>query len=366
MLLAAGDQWFEIELDNKGARPVDVFGGMFTESVEAYLNNIRPSKSRSLELTRLFGMADWPDATEGDLLSALTTNCSIEMMAVYDVGQGSSNALICQCGQLVTYFDTGCGVYRNHKTRPSKITFCTHEPPRVILSHWDADHWAAAKLDSRLLRLTWIVPRQSISGVHVTFANQILKSGGRILVVPPSLTTLQWREGKQTLEIRRCTGIDRNGSGLALIVEDSQSKRGWLMTGDAAYSFVPGPLPTNLVAIVVPHHGADMGRINTPPGPSTNYHRLLYSFGPGNAHGRTSIRHPTPATVSAHLGAGWRHVGWYPPPPAIWRANPPVLATASHPASHEMGLIVGWSEPAVLRLSGHIAGCPDVMPIVQT
>jgi hypothetical protein len=366
ILLGAGDQWFEISLDTKGDLEVDVFGGLFMSPVPARLAHLpRPAKPAA-SLTRLFDMEDWPDATEDELVTALQIGCRMEQLIMFDVGQGSATALVCQCGMPVTYFDVGCGVYRNTKTRPSRISFCTHEPPRVILSHWDADHWAAATLDRRLLGMTWIVPRQSISAKHKAFGNDILKTGGRILIVPPTLSPLKWGAAGQTLELRRCTGIDRNSSGLALVVDDYASQRGWLLTGDAAYNFVPGPLPHDLAAVVVPHHGADMGAVSIPPSAGPGYARLLYSFGPDNAHGRTGVRHPTIAAITAHSVAGWPHRGWALPPPAMNPPGLPVLATASHLTRHEQGIAVGWSRPPSPTLCGHAATCPDLLPVVQS
>lgn len=365
-LLGAGDQWFEMELDTQGELEVDVFGGLFMAPVPARLAHLPRPAVPAAALTRLFDMDNWPDATEDELVAALEIGCRMEQLIMFDIGQGSATALVCRCGQPVTYFDVGCGVYRNAKTKPSQISFCTHESPRVILSHWDADHWAAATLDRRLLGMIWIAPRQSISNKHKAFGNDILKAGGRLLIVPPTLSPLRWGTAGQTLELRRCTGTDRNSSGLALVVEDHTSQRGWLLTGDAAYNFVPGALPLDLAAVVVPHHGADMGPASIPPSAGPGYARLLYSFGPDNAHGRTSVRHPTTAAISAHGAAGWPHGAWAPPPPAMKPAGQPVLATASHLTTHERGIAVGWSGPPFPTLFGHAASCPDVMPVVQS
>ncbi|WP_378948909.1 hypothetical protein [Paracoccus sp. R86501] len=365
-LLDVSDQWLEMSLDTRGGLEVDVFGGLFMAPVPARLAHLPRPAAPAAALTRLFDMEDWPDATEEDLVKTLQIDCRMEQLIMFDIGQGSATALVCECGIPVSYFDVGCGVYRNTKTRPNQISFCTHEPPRVILSHWDADHWAAATLDRRLLGMTWIAPRQSISMKHKAFGNNILKAGGRLLIVPTKLSLLKWSAVGQTLELRRCTGSDRNSSGLALVVEDHASQRGWLLAGDAAYNFVPGALPHDLAALVVPHHGADMGPASIPPSAGLGYARLLYSFGPDNAHGRTSVRHPTMAAITAHGSAGWSHGTWAPPPPAMSPAGQPVLATASHLTTHEQGIAVGWSCPPSPTLFGHAATCPDLMPVVQS
>lgn len=366
-LLGTENSWLEFDLNEENGPEVDVFGGLFMAPVQARLSHPPRPAAPAAALERIFSMDDWPDATHDELVAALEVNCEIEQLLMFDIGQGSATAFMCRCGQLVSYFDVGCGVYRNAKTTPATVRFCVHEPPTIILSHWDSDHWAGARLDTRLLGMTWIAPRQSISTKHKALGNDILKAGGRILIVPPALTPLQWGTVGQTFELRRCTGTDRNGSGLVLVAEDHSTQSGWLLTGDAAYNLIPGTLPANLTAVVVPHHGADMGAASVPPASvHPAYTRLLYSFGPDNKHGRTSISHPTQAAVTAHGGQGWPVGSWAPPPVAMGLAGQPTLATASHPAAHLAGIALGWSGAPTPLLSGHAAGCPDVMPIAQS
>lgn len=366
-LIATEGRWMLIELNDEQGIEVDVFGGLFMPAVPARMAR-RPSVAmEDPMLARLFGMDDWPDATAVELDDALRERCPTEHLLVFDVGQGSATALACPCGHILYYFDVGCGVYRNARTRPARVTFCTHAAPRVILSHWDADHWAGAALDRDLLRMTWVAPRQSISHKHQALGNDILRAGGSLLIVPPALSPVSWGGYGQRFALHRCTGRDRNGSGLALIVEDGQSQRGWLLTGDAGYQHIPGQLPLDLAAVVVPHHGADMGAQSKPPQRSAHpYSRLVYSFGPGNAHGRTAVRHPTAAAVAAHSGAAWSHGSWSSPQPGMVPAGPPVLATASHLQTHEHGIAIGWTSPARLASHGHAASCSRIMPIKQS
>lgn len=366
-LLGFDNRWLEIELGADQGPEVDVFGGLFTEPVPARMTHMPQPAPHAAILDRLFDMDDWPDASEDELTRALAFRCRIEQLLVFDVGQGSANALVCQCGIPLGYFDVGCGVYRNMKTRPPTVSFCTCEPPVVILSHWDADHWAGAMTDRKLLAMTWITPRQSISTTHKALGNYILKAGGRLLIIPPTLPSLAWHSPSQSLELRRCTGTDRNGSGLALIAADHDEQRAWLLTGDAGYQFIPPPLPGNLSAIVVPHHGADMGAASSPPAYShLPYSRLAYSFGPGNAHGRTSVSHPTAPAVAAHVASGWPHGLWMPPPPALQPAGAPVVATASHGSTHHGGIAIGWSAAPDARQIAKAHHCAAVMPITQS
>ena len=89
----------------------------------------------------------------------------------------------CTCGLPICYFDLGCGVYRNARTRPENLQFCNCYNPPIILSHWDADHWAGTNQDRRFLQSRWVAPRQSVGPSHTKFANKILWSGGSLLIV---------------------------------------------------------------------------------------------------------------------------------------------------------------------------------------
>lgn len=359
--------WLEIELSAMPGVPVDVYGGLFAEPARAHLVSakvVAPDLSRRLD--QAFDMALWPDAEEDALRAALKPRCSIDQLAVIDIGQGSANALLCSCGIAVAYFDLGCGVYRNRKTNPATIQFCNCDSPVVMLSHWDSDHWGGAAIDRAMLAAHWIAPRQIIGPKHVAFADSILAAGGIIDIFPAHLPALSV-PGRQVVELRRCIGppSDRNGSGLALFVEDIASGRHWLLTGDAAYDQLAGPMPADLAALVVPHHGADMGKSGIPPSApiGETYSRLLYSFGPGNAHGKTAVQHPTQAAVNAHVAAGWSHSGWSAPPPGMTDPLLPVIATAEHPATHNGGARVGWTgQPAC---PPHLAICPKPMPLGQ-
>jgi len=359
------EPWVSLELSEQPIGPeVQVYGGLFAAPTLAFLH-VPPAPAPSASLNAIFDMTSWPDANRSDLLGALQPQCDLEALVCFDIGQGSASALVCRCGLPIYYFDTGCGSGRNAPTAPASIDFCTHASPTVILSHWDTDHWAGAANHAGLQSLTWVVPRQSISTTHTAFANGILKSGGHILVVANGTAPLQWANGMQDYDLQRGTGSGRNGTGLALIVTDQPSGRSWVLTGDAGYDDLPHAPPADVAAMVVPHHGADMGPSSIPFARSASgYARLFYSFGPSNGHGpkKPPVRHPVAAAVSAHIGAGWGHGSWAAPP-AGCLAGADILATATHLASHLEGAAAGWTGPPRL---GHLGSCPNAMPVPQT
>jgi hypothetical protein len=339
--------WVRIELDRIGSFEVDVYGGLFAAPVQAHLQKITIETASMSALTVAFDMVTWPNAAETDIRSVLNGLSRLDYLVAYDIGQGSANGLsdVHETAQL--FFDLGCGVYGNRKTRPVPLRFCWRAAPPIVLSHWDSDHWAGETSDPAAAGRTWIAPRQTIGPTHTAFAARILSAGGTIHIwgAAPSTITVHLASG-QELDLGRCSGSSRNGSGISCAVKDSVASRGWLLTGDAGYHELNQPgLPSELRAVVVPHHGADMGTSSTPPTPPTGYTRLLYSFGPGNTHGRTHAQHPTWVGVNAHISRGWKHNHWLPATPATCVAGGDVLATASHPGTHLDGAVAAWTGP---------------------
>ena len=367
--LARNNSWLELSLSGAGEQAVDVFDGLFKQPVIAYLSSVPRASAHSGALSMAFDMDTWPDASPTELQTALSQHrhCAIKQLVCFDIGQGSANALLCQCGFPIYYFDVGCGVLRNAKTKPPTVQFCECLTPPVILSHWDNDHWAGAAIDTAMLKLTWIAPRQKLSSKHTAFANKILKAGGRILIVPDG-QGFAWRSSHQSFKLQRCNGPthDRNHYGLALLVEDHASGRSWLLPGDAAYNDIPGlKATTDFAAVIAPHHGADMGAQSIPPTMTLGkYTRLIYSFGPGNAHGRTSVSHPRQAAVNAHQAGLWPHGSWLPSSIGTVTAGAPVLATASNPSTHNGGAAAGWT--GAPGLAKHLSSCPKALAVSQT
>jgi hypothetical protein len=229
----------------------------------------------------------------------------------------------------------------------------------VILSHWDTDHWAGETTDTLAAQATWVAPQQRKLGpTHHAFAGRILASGGTLLIwgAPAGTVRTHSIAPGQTLTLARCTGNSRNGSGIAGLVQAANLGQSWLLTGDAGYHELGLTVPGQLSTVVVPHHGADMGSKSVPPARPSGYTRLVYTFGPGNTHGRTKISHPTSAAVSYHHSQGWSHGAWSLATPALVVAGGDVLATAENPSAasggrHLDSTASGWFAPPAVPYS---------------
>ena len=385
-LRALDDQWVELHLGSPRAPYVDVFRDPFDPEPQITGIAEAPERSsRAPQLSKAFGMGCWPDASPRDLITLFGYIPTIEQLISFDVGQGSANCwaaacecglhstaldcicqcpgqcrdhscpcgcasccgyLQCPCGFPICYFDLGCGTYRNARTRPQDIQFCNCSNAPVILSHWDADHWAGAYWDRRFLESRWIAPRQRIGPSHVKFASEILQSGGSILIVPDNARCVTWRDRRQSLRLSRATGNGRNSSGLIMQVRNRRAGKERLLTGDADYKHIPHR-PDEVAAMTVPHHGASRCGVPPPRPSSDSASRLLYSFGPGNRHGRKGVSHPRPETVNALSRMGWTSPGWRPDSPGDGIAGGMTLATAQHSGDRRGWVGAGWDlEPA--------------------
>lgn len=344
------DSWWVLDQGMPDSVVADVYGNLFGVGQEAPVGVYQAEKQAAKALDEIFDMREWPSATVQDITDTLASVAREAVsIAVLDVGQGSATALLDHHQMPFLYHDLGAGITRNARTTPSNLQFCWTEQPPIVLSHWDKDHWAGALKDNRALQRTWIVPRQTLKPGHTLFANSILQAGGTIQVWPgagffvsvPLSTT-------QSLLVAQCKGQEMNGNCLAIRVDNQIEGRilHWLATGDSGYDELPYLLPGQVVAMTVPHHGAKMKVNKNVPSPAPDYARLLYSFGPGNAHGRTSVQHPTAESIAEHNARGWNTGTWFGvrlPGSSVAGGN--VLATAQHSNIHLYGAIAGWDTP---------------------
>lgn len=314
------------------------------------------SQPRQRLLERAFGMSLWPSAAASDIAIELNTIVDIAACVVLDVGQASANALVSFCGRPYLYFDAGAP--QSHDIATS-ATYCTHEGPLVILSHWHKDHWAGEKHNPALLALKWIAPRQKISLHQSQFASRIIAAGGELLIMKRNSVGRKRADLQDPLSpgllLEYCSGPqgNLNSCGLALQVSWPQHDEHWLFPGDADYKYLPPRMttPNAPTLLVATHHGAaPFARTHAPsPGAKLTNRRLIYSYGAHNTYS-----HPTPRAKTAHETAGWTY-----PASGYWGAD--VRATVGSAAQGRCSIMVGID--TVTLPTGHLTRPPHNLTI---
>lgn len=275
--------------------------------------------------------------------------------AIYDVGQGSANAIVDKNEHPRVFFDIGKPISIYNRTRPPNIPKFFHcditkgsqsrawlQAP-VILSHWDFDHWggvlesfylisdgkggkyASLKLIHGALERFWIVPDQTrlnLGPTHVELIRRLAKTVNHHGVTalqywPQNLPRLQFSQGVIVKAVPdpgvgAAISAQRNNSGLVLLITKqfknlSRPPAGILLQGDARCNSIPlNGTGVNLVGLVVSHHGGEMG--GNPPVPNASLsHRVaaVCSVGEPDAAGKKPYGHPHPNAISDHKKAHW-------------------------------------------------------------
>ncbi|WP_208449971.1 hypothetical protein [Burkholderia sp. BCC0419] len=388
--------WFHLSFSTApvpGAVPANVYSNLFAPPTTVYVQGTMPSGKAGKLLTQAFSFAHLPTADERFLAPRLQRVCA-DLLAIYDVGQGNCNSFLknqVSSAFPTLYYDLGAGVYRNSSTTPTNLVFCFSRVDTVILSHWDADHWAGAYAMMApasagapgagtypALSKTWLAPEQKAGPVHLAFAYDIVANGGDVFIYKPSTSSpvhVNIAASRQLI-IAVGNGGDRNNTGIVLMAEDTSmppSKR-WLLTGDCDYSYIDASQTDEpLVGLVAPHHGATLGRWSSAPAPdSGGYCRLAYSFGSDNKHGKNT-QHPTKGGADLHRIAGWDHGAWKVNEPGDCLAGADVLHTEQHTKAgfggvtgQLGGVVVGWTSAPAAPLSVPCGGLNCSTPVTQS
>ncbi len=288
--------WLTIDLSApKEQGNVNQYINLFAAPVQhdfVQISAVNDDLAERLEMAH--SMAPVEDASQTDIEAALDRSDEATAAAVYDVGQGACNALICR-DRPVMYFDLGGGVAWNAHTYPSALTkLCFTSRPPIVLSHWDHDHWATAQRDPEALDQTWVVPRQGnmLLSSHLTFLAQLLRGNGSVLVWPETLPKVT--AGSITIE--RSTGNSRNDSGLAMTFRNrEQDQESMLFPADSCYDCLPVASAQAFTSLVASHHGGRTKSTFVPASDGAAHGRLVFSVGPGNTY-----KHPLASESQAH------------------------------------------------------------------
>lgn len=309
-------RWWLITLTPRdGIGPeVDVYDDILdADSTPLRIQNIRevPNELQGV-LDRLAWAEGIEDASASDIRRKLSLLKPIgePLVAVYDVGQASCSAVLDDRSIPLMYFDFGRPLGFNKKTELHPWPkFCYSLCPPVVLSHWDFDHWAGARVyksersnpsqgpwREEVMSGDWIAPRQYLSPNNLALA-QALHQRKRLFFWPSDLRSISLPFGR----VVQCTGpnwlrkAERNDSGLALFVT-SKAREAILLPGDADFPFVPLLQRYRLLGLVASHHGAKVTSVPT----ASQVGRVAFSVGEDNCY-----HHPRKGIPELYAKNGW-------------------------------------------------------------
>ena len=249
------------------------------------------------------------------------------------VGQGDCIAVTAEndTGERfpVVYLDFGGGCGKCAKTHPDHPGFRTITSrfefagrPKVLLTHWDKDHYFSATKASEATRLEWLVPRQKVGPQCVRFVNRVKSMYCFPVTAPPLRFGLT--KNVELLVERVEAGNkgqgDKNLSGLAytLILTDDEGRdeQRIVMTGDAPYQFVESLAsrpsteapPSPITCLFAFHHGSRThlpkatDPISIPLHPLK--HRVIFTYGL-DRYDNNNFNHPAPEAVRYYRSQGW-------------------------------------------------------------
>ncbi|HYI10879.1 MAG TPA: hypothetical protein VEK57_17600 [Thermoanaerobaculia bacterium] len=253
----------------------------------------------------------------------------VSAVGVMDVGQGNCNLLIGQPGaggtaDVFAYYDTGYPLWFYVSSLPPAMRFGGQQYAgpipnnqantlRVILSHWDWDHWRLGAI-APLNNLQWTFPNQPIGPAAANFlrtlANaNVINAGGPPFGGPGNSTIFSCVPTVNPVPV----AMLMNNTGLALSVPivlptAEPAIRRVVLTGDANFNSVPLDFGTtlNMTGITAVHHGSNAhGAAQNLRAPAVNIAgRIAYSYGI-TTNGNHAYGFPVALAVTAYQNAGW-------------------------------------------------------------
>lgn len=225
--------------------------------------------------------------------AVISAHCAVAVTRVVTkaIGQGDCHQFQDSTGTPILYFDTGAGCVTHSQsytaahtdTNAARIAFAGTE--KIVLSHWDEDHWwqaafepgtgsrsiANARADGGALAQTWFAPRARVSATAQNVAQEVGNRGGSVRLwsygtytpgmAIPSITI---NTGTGTIELTRGDqdpASDPNNSGILLTVKNTANTHAYCITGDVQFQYMPAGFPARSPQTVngftAPHHGSD-------------------------------------------------------------------------------------------------------------
>jgi hypothetical protein len=172
-------------------------------------------------LNKINSLVDLKDIYDKKKTEIAITEFTVKMKSITDftevnvvsfnVGQGNATGIFDKDLNPILYYDLGGGAYWNKRTYPTIKDFPVNGDPFIILSHWDFDHYESIKANiGRYRNCKIIAPLQGTTPSIRKFASSIASN---LYLIDKELL-----KGKnyQFLRMFKCTGKDRNDSGLGV------------------------------------------------------------------------------------------------------------------------------------------------------
>lgn len=259
----------------------------------------------------------------------------VHSIGVMDIGQGNCNLLF-EGTEPLAYFDIGSPLTFYLASSPPAIFEAAHGPIRhkagggelrVVLSHWDWDHWRLAAHFQPLQEVPWMIPSQPAGPLAINFREELPEveevgaPAPAEMANPAAGAPINMPQGAFT--VHHCwpppgskPAMVMNNSGLAVsvpirlpILNPAEHKA--LLTADANFTSLPllATLPAPpITGITAVHHGsrshgASVGLV-PPAATIAGAGRIAYSSGcfPNGWH---PYHFPHPEAVTNYRNAGW-------------------------------------------------------------
>lgn len=358
-------QWiaFKLEPLEQGVVPPDNVDGLIATFVSLagaeegemprfFLSLISVVAAKLRKLAFMVGVYGSARKIKGVLSKAGKSAGTSRNVMVYDIGQGSANALVDEWGHPCLFYDLGWPTSFNQGSRPPyppdlfACDGCARSlrfRPPVILSHWDYDHWAYAVANhnyhfgSKASSMTfkpaamdrvWIMPKppgltsrgKGLGPTHMRLLTSLPKANR--IAWPNTLQMIEFCAGVVTRTNRKKLTSERNNQALVwFVIKADNRTKATLLPGDVDYPNMRWPIPApDIESLVASHHG---GAVTVDPAIAASVLPtvLAVSVGHPNCHG-----HPNSNALLNHAFMGWK-------PEFTWtRAKWPVGAVQTNGA----------------------------------
>ena len=267
-------------------------------------------------------------------------SASLQGIETLHVGQGDCTAVIAHKDDdpdgnspiVVLYVDLGRACGKCAKTFPGEDstdtdrappTFDFTQKPKVLLTHWDKDHYYSALHEADALTVDWMVPRQAVGPHVIRFINRLstvlcfpATSPGKRFPLTTSPDVDLWIEVSKGATGSQTGDKNLTGLSFTLVRKDAAGDEveRIVLTGDAPYQFVPSLSGGNPSAPGCPicclhafHHGSKTHLPSTTDPvslPQAKEYEVVFTYGL-TAAGVNNFHHPAQEAMDYYKNKGW-------------------------------------------------------------